>query len=352
MRLLLTGTSGYLGRHVLDLVLADDRVEEVLVTSRTKRSHPHSKVRVINVDLSTPADPGFLGQLGEDFDAVVHLAGLYDFQESYGNCYTNNVLPTQHLVQKLKAMNRKRRVPLFFASTYAVNFGQGLHGSESPLELLPTRRIPYAFTKAVAERLVTDSGIPATIFRLGIITGRTADGVVEKADGAYTFVNWLNAVSAHPLFRRLPAALRQVPLPGDPDGLLPLLPVDVAARIFHEALFLQSETAALAPTAQIYGVYNEQSVRIRDFCDHLLAEFAPGARGIYVKRIPDALLRAAPFLINVSPDALRFALHPIPLKNPAFQAAFGADSIPHFEQYRARFMSGYRKYRQNRIEVV
>jgi nucleoside-diphosphate-sugar epimerase len=280
-------------------------------------------------------------------DAVIHLAGLYDFQESYGNCYTNNVLPTQHIVEKLKMINLIRRVPLYMASTYAVNSHQkGAQHSEATLQSLPSKRIPYSFTKAVAEKIVTDSGIPSAVFRLGILVGRSTDGAVEKADGAYTFLNGLAAIAGSRLFKSLPNALRVLPFPANPDGLLPLVPVDKAAEIFHRALFMdEAASSAGSPHTKIYGVYNDESVRIREFCDRIIAALAPRSRGVYVKKIPPRLMQMAPRLLNITSDALNFSLNPVALNNPLFRETFGASAIPAFDEYHSHFFQGFLKYR-------
>ncbi|MFL5814811.1 MAG: SDR family oxidoreductase [Bdellovibrionia bacterium] len=330
MKLLLTGATGFLGKQLLELLLADSRITHIWVTTRNKRSHPNPKVEVIRINL---ADPSQLFQLDILPDAVIHLAGLYDFEESYENCYTQNLLPALHLARKAREWNQSKRVPIYFASTYAVTYGQDLSAAEEPLTALPPPNIPYAYTKAMAERAITDSGVPSAIFRLGILVGKSTDGAMDKLDGAYAFVRLMEAS------RPLTKFLKRIPLPAKADGILPLVPVDAAARIFHEAIFRPE--VAFTP-AQIYGAYDPRSIPIREFAESVLAKYAPGASPVFFERIPKSVLDFQSRLTPVSADAFKFALKPVAIQNPRFQKVFLNSLIPHFKSYEHAFYSGYR----------
>jgi nucleoside-diphosphate-sugar epimerase len=330
MKVLLTGATGFLGKNLLELLLTDPRVERIWVVSRNKRTHPSPKVKVLRLDLSDPAQ---IFNFEASPDAVIHLAGLYSFEQGYESCYTQNLVPALHLSMKLREWNKQKRIPLYFASTYAVTFGQEQSAAEEPLTQLPTTQIPYAYTKALAERAITDSGIPCAIFRLGVLVGKTTDGSFDKLDGAYSFVHLIDSV--RPFIRWM----KRIPLPGKPDGVLPLVPVDTAAKVFHEALF--RENAAAAP-ARIYGVYDTQSISIREFSDSVLAHYAPGSQGFFIQRVPRLFLEAQSRLTPVSADAFQFALNPVKLENESFQETFPSIQIPHFSSYESAFFSGYR----------
>ena len=49
MKLLLVGATGLVGRHVLEVALADARVDQVIVVARRPLS-PHPKMRALEVD--------------------------------------------------------------------------------------------------------------------------------------------------------------------------------------------------------------------------------------------------------------------------------------------------------------
>jgi nucleoside-diphosphate-sugar epimerase len=337
MKILLTGATGFLGKQLLQLLLADPRIEHVWVTTRNKRSHPSPKVEVLQINLS---DPGQFHGLSILPDAVIHLAGLYDFEESYESCYTHNLLPAYHLAKKVREWNEQKRVPLYFASSYAVTFGQDADAAEKALTALPPPSLAYPYTKAIAERAITDSGIPSAVFRLGILVGNSTDGATDKLDGAYSFLRLME--SSRPLTR----FMKRIPLPAKPDGILPLVPVDSAAKIFIDALF-RPEVAGTP--AQVYGVYDTQSISIQSFAESVLSRYVPGARPVFFHRVSNAALNFQSRFTPVSADAFRFALNPVAIQNPNFQSSFPHSLIPHFKTYEHAFYSGYRVLTQGTI---
>ncbi len=332
MKILLTGATGFLGKHLLELLLSDSRVEKLWVTTRSKRSHPHSKVEVIQLDLS---DPGQVLNLAVLPDAVIHLAGLYDFEQSYASCYTQNVLPAVNLAKKLKDWNQDRHVPLYLASTYAVTFGQDASAAEEPLKTFPPTSIPYAYTKAIAERAITDAHIPCAVFRLGMLIGTSNDGSTDKLDGPYAFLRLIESTSA------MARWVRRIPIPAKPDGILPLVPVDSAAKVFHDALFRPE--IAQAP-AQIFGVYDSKSIPIRDFSKSVFDRYAPDAHAVFFSKAPASALRLQSRFTPISADAFKFAIHPVEIENRRFQKVFSNTLIPHFQSYENAFYAGYRLF--------
>lgn len=330
MKLLMTGATGFLGKRLLEMLLSDPRIEKIWVTSRNKRTHPSPKVQVLQIDLS---DPGLVLNIDILPDAVIHLAGLYDFEENYESCYTQNVLPTLHLAKRVREWNQAKRVPLLFASTYAVTYGQPASVSESPLIALPPTNLPYAYTKAVAERAITDSSIPSAVFRLGILVGSSKDGATDKLDGAYSFVQFVDSARS---FLKL---VRNVPIPGKPDGILPLVPVDCAAKVFHEALF-RPEVAQ--NPAQIYGVYDSSSIPVREFSESVFKNFAPGSKALFFAKIPESIIRFQSRFTPISSSAFKFSVSPVEVENNRFQRTFSQTLVPHFRTYEDAFYSGYR----------
>ncbi|AZQ50669.1 NAD-dependent epimerase/dehydratase family protein [Burkholderia cenocepacia] len=57
MKLLLVGATGLVGRHVLDVALADARVDQVIVLARRPLT-PHPKMRALEVDFDHLPDTG------------------------------------------------------------------------------------------------------------------------------------------------------------------------------------------------------------------------------------------------------------------------------------------------------
>jgi nucleoside-diphosphate-sugar epimerase len=257
MKILLTGASGFLGKWVLKLLLERPEVTEVQVISRSKHSHPDPRVRVIRKDLS---DPALLNHVSTRMDATLHLAGLYQFGTSFPENYRANVLGTQNLLDAIRRFAPSR---ILHASSYAVGIGQP-ELKNARLPELPSKDRAYAYTKALAERLMEQAheqlGQKVEIFRLGILVGDSRLGTPEKLDGPYGFYKNLIKISRF--------APEKMPLwiPADPEAILPLVAVDEAARVMVNALFSNPESRDYP----IYhAVYRPDSVKASE----LLASF-------------------------------------------------------------------------------
>lgn len=332
MRVLLTGATGFLGKQVLELLLADPRIIQIQVVTRRPLKHPDPKVRVIQADLSFPGD---CRQLGEEFDAVIHLAGLYDFTQGFVSNYTQNVLPALNLAAKLRELNQKRRVPIYYASTFAVGYQHPGILDEKPLEHLAPKSFSYGFTKGVAEQALLSAGIPAFAFRLGVLVGTQEDGRIEKVDGPYYFFQILEKLARTPGAR----FLKRVPIPARPDAHIPLVPVDLAARTFQEALF----HPGLAEEASgVYGLYSLDCVSVREMTEAVLGKYLPGSKPVYLNRVPE-------FLTRSRGEIFRFGLEPVRLDNSRFQERFPMIRLPRFEGFESALFQGYETYTKGYI---
>lgn len=335
MKVLLTGGSGFLGKQVLELLLADDRITRVDVLSRSKKSHPDPKVRIIPLDLSRAES---LALIPADMNAVIHLAGLYDFTRDQQSNYANNVLAASNLLEYLRSATVKRGVPVIAASSYVVGLGCPDSEAEGLTSQLPPTEISYAYTKALSERLFTDSGLPCTIFRLGILIGNSVDGAIEKIEGPYYLMATLSRLSRLKIpFKKIP-----LPLPGNPDQIFPMVPVDFAAKAFHEALF-KKET--FTPGAKIYGVYRAEGVTLRRLCQTLVRTIAPSFKpffpNAFFDSMPPQLMRHQELLTGIPKDALRMATEHVALGSERFEAMFPEVKIPSFDGFKRSFIRGY-----------
>lgn len=337
MKVLITGASGFLGKRVLALLVDDDRIKTILVVARHKLSHPSPKVVLLACDLMQPAA---VANLPMDVDAVIHLAGLYDFSHGFQTNYLHNVLVTDNLLRRIQEAAVFRTITLHYASTYAVgsvsadNVDATL--DEEPLMELPDLAIPYAHSKALAEQAVCTAGIPGAIFRLGVLVGDSQRGRIEKADGIYYVMRLLRAWGRNALGTRL----RHMPIPAAQDGVMPLVPVDCAARVFVRSLF----HAHGAHGPSIFGVYNSKSVPLDILCRELLDMYMPGTQPLYLQQTPQRVLRAQEWFTGVPPAIFDFAQRPRGLRNERFEATYADCHIPCFESYRPAFFQGFVEY--------
>jgi nucleoside-diphosphate-sugar epimerase len=265
MKCLITGATGFLGKKILELLLEDARVQEIHIVSRKKRTHPHKKVRVHQADLSAPW--GWFDEF-EKIDAVIHLAALYQFNQTYQDNYRSNFLSTFNLIDRVSQVAPEKRPQILFASTYAVGLGTKESLTEEALTGLPASTEPYAYTKALSEKAISDSGLSARIFRLGVLVGNSVDGEIEKIDGPYYLMRCLDKLAQSKVAR----FLKKLPVPVEKDGIIPLVPVDVAAKVFHRALFLPPLEAG---KKEYFGVYNSESVRLGELTYAIFENHSP-----------------------------------------------------------------------------
>ena len=189
-------------------------------------------------------------------DAAIHLAGLYRFGSTFTENYRANVIGTQTLLDALRPFAPSR---VLFASTYAVGIGSA-QLKNAALPSLPAKKHAYAYTKTLAERLLEaaslQQGHSTEIFRLGILTGDSLEGRIEKLDGPYgIYKNLLKVANFAP--KTFPMWI-----PANPKALLPLVAVDEAARVIVGAALAQPE-----PGIQYRSVFRPDSVSVAEFTD-------------------------------------------------------------------------------------
>lgn len=178
-RLLVTGGSGFIGRHVVAEMMAGGR--EVRVVDLNP--HPNPAVPVTIGDIAEPGvlDEAFKGGV----DAVVHLAALTSVLRSVGEpdaTFRTNVAGTSAVLEQAR---RRGVATVVFASTNAV---AGPVEGGPITEDIPLRPLtPYGATKAAAEMLLscydTSYGVRTVALRLTNVygTGMAAkDSIVAR----------------------------------------------------------------------------------------------------------------------------------------------------------------------------
>ncbi len=344
MKVLITGSTGFLGKKVLDLLVDDARVTRIFATTRQVLSHPSAKVQVCRMDLSDPTVVPVLSPIVEQVDAVIHLAGLYRFTSGYSLNYQNNVLPATHLISAFQdcldrhsELTPEKLPPLIFASSFAVGLGMEGALEEKALSELPPKHFAYSHTKGIAERVFSDSPFRTWVFRLGSLTGSMEHGLIEKVDGPYILLNFLREIS------KLPGSglIRRFPVLGNPVGTVPLFPVDVAAHIFHQAVFhpeLKKEMKVHLGAVQKHGV------KIRDFSEEAVKHYFPKAKPIFVKKIPKVLKKIEEKVLRGNGEVFEFALNPVQCRSERFRELFPEIRVPEFREYQEGFFGGFDQY--------
>jgi len=160
MKILLTGSTGFLGRYVLDILSHNF---EVITTHRKKNTNDHKKDKIY-FDLDKPNSYHQLENI-KNIDYIIHLATKVGWSgESLDDLYQSNVLATKALINLAKRNNAK----LIFSSAALI------HGSNKRRITNKSRikiESPYIKSKYLAEKLILLSGIDNCILRISGIYG-------------------------------------------------------------------------------------------------------------------------------------------------------------------------------------
>ena len=234
MAFVVTGGTGFIGRHLLAELVA--RGEEVHVLVR-----PASRGKLKAITAATPGARGKLKALAGDITRerlgvaekdlkdlrgaeVFHLAAVYDMKASADDNRAANVEGTRNALAFAAAIKAKR---FHHVSSIAVA-GPRFNGrfTEDMFDEGQVLDEPYYSTKFEAEKLVRDSKLPYRIYRPSMVVGSSKTGEMDKIDGPYYFFKLLQ--------RLRDAVPAWVPLTGLEAGRPNLVPVDYVAASMAE----------------------------------------------------------------------------------------------------------------------
>jgi len=223
---LLTGGTGFIGRHLLEELAKRDGTTYVLVressarrlSSWVEQKKLTDRVRPLIGDITWPnlgiADPSVLE--GAD---LYHLAAVYDLEAPAEANERANVEGTRNVVtlaQRIGARVHHMSSIAVAGGKFKGKFTEDMFDAGQDLEH------PYYRTKYEAERLVRESGLRFRIYRPGLVIGSSETGEADRIDGPYY---------AFKLIQRLRNALPSwMPLIGLEGGQINIVPVDFVAR--------------------------------------------------------------------------------------------------------------------------
>ena len=174
MKSLVTGGAGFIGSHLVDILL--DKGDEVVVldnfsTGRPENlSHVEDKVNLIEVDLSLVKD---WKKCFKKVDRVFHLAALADIVPSIENpdsYFMSNVSGTFNVMKACKEFDVAKVVYTASSSCYGI---PDIFPTPETAEIKP--QYPYALTKLLGEQIVLHwnnvYGVPSNSARLFNVYG-------------------------------------------------------------------------------------------------------------------------------------------------------------------------------------
>jgi nucleoside-diphosphate-sugar epimerase len=169
-RLIITGASGFLGRHLLDLLKKDYQIFALARRSQRECGAPeHANITWYQVDIG---DRRHLDKVFESImdsggaEIVMHLAAHYDFTgEDHPEYWRTNVAGLRNVLEICQHLHLRR---FFYASSVAAcRFPP--HGEVLDETSAPNGEHVYAITKKIGEEMLREyeRTIPSTIVRFG-----------------------------------------------------------------------------------------------------------------------------------------------------------------------------------------
>lgn len=169
---LITGATGFVGRHFLDNIKDEYKVYALARRSRIESHIPyHKNVQWIQCDIANKSRLNevkkFLIEYGR-IDYIFHLAAYYDFTYKDNQEYERtNVEGTKNVLELAKELDVKRFV--FISSLAACEFPQ--EGEVITENSPPDATFAYAHSKKIGEELTQEYSnfFPCTIIRLAAV---------------------------------------------------------------------------------------------------------------------------------------------------------------------------------------
>jgi uncharacterized protein YbjT (DUF2867 family) len=163
--ILITGATGYIGRHLVARLVAQGERPRCLVRemNRAKRILPTDKVELVQGATTSPAS---LDAAVQGVDTIVHAAFLTaDRKQSTGNEYEKtNVQGTANLIQAAKKAGVKRIIEI------------------GGLGTRPDKPGSYMQGRYLAEKMLKESGLDWTIIQPSVLFGKNAPFIKGLVD--------------------------------------------------------------------------------------------------------------------------------------------------------------------------
>ncbi|KAJ7075616.1 putative aminoadipate reductase [Mycena belliarum] len=242
---LLTGSTGGLGSHILEMLLGLPTVERVYAFNRKGRSPVSDRQKEVFVDRSLDltvlsseklvyvegdtyeSDLGLhadvYNNIRDTVTVIIHNAWMLDFNKSLSS-FEPHVKGTRNLIELARLSPQASTIRFLFTSSIgtAQRWDQNL--GPFPEELQPDAEAAigngYSESKYISERILAVSGLQSTSFRIGQITG-------SMSNGAWASSDWLPAL--------VKSSIALGGFPANPSDLISWIAPETVARTIIDA---------------------------------------------------------------------------------------------------------------------
>ncbi|KAG6840183.1 putative secondary metabolism biosynthetic enzyme [Blastosporella zonata] len=287
---LLTGSTGNLGSEILAALLKDMRVDRVYAFNRQsqgtlsveQRQFKAFKERGLKTELldsekltyisgdstqrNLGLDPSQYTQLSRSINIIIHNAWKLDFNLSL-SVFEPHIQGTRHLVDLLKSGPDPEGSRFLFTSSISSVQSWPKSKGPCPEEVLADASFAvgggYGEGKYVTERILAKSGLHATSFRIGQISG-------GKPKGAWAITDWV------PILVKSSVTIGL--LPGI-EGLISWIPMDTVAAATVDAVLGEGELP------QVVNIVHPQPVEGRQAISFIQSAIEE-VRGQHLKIVP------------------------------------------------------------------
>jgi dTDP-4-dehydrorhamnose reductase len=170
MKVLITGSNGLLGQHLLPLFVQDEQYEVIAACRGVNRLPVRNGYTYESVNLRNAVSAQQLLEKHRP-DIVIHAAAMTQVDECERNkdaCWDTNVAATRYLIQAAEKYNAYF---LFLSTDFIFDGLEGPYAEDAPANPLSY----YGSSKVAAERLVKNSKVPWAIVRTVLVYGTAVD---------------------------------------------------------------------------------------------------------------------------------------------------------------------------------
>ncbi|KAJ7486758.1 putative aminoadipate reductase [Mycena latifolia] len=242
---LLTGSTGGIGSHILEMLLSLASVERVYAFNRKGRTPLSERQkeaftdRALDVNFltseklvlvegdTTKSDLGLpthvFTTLRATITVIIHNAWTLDFNKLLSS-FEPHVKGTRNLIDLALQSPNTSGVKFLFTSSIASAQGWDLKLGPFPEELQLDADVAvgngYGESKYASERLLAASGLQATSFRIGQVSG-------AASNGAWSTTDWVPAI--------VKSGIALGSFPSNPSGVAAWIPAEAVARAIVDA---------------------------------------------------------------------------------------------------------------------